>query len=124
MNLFKIILVSLALITLITGCQLPIVTKGQTINAIIGKWENKELGKSGIKTITFTKIKDASGDSLLFIEYQKNSKGIKRDTDIWHYAGVRKIEMSPEGKPYTLHFTLINYHKMELEMGDLYIKDN
>ena len=126
MKLFKIIQLNLIIlfIGLTTSCQFPIITKGQTINAIIGKWENKELGKSSIKTISFTNIKNADGDSLLFIEYQKNSKGIKGDTDIWHYAGVRKIEMSPRGKPYTLHFTLITYNRMELEMGDLFIKDN
>jgi hypothetical protein len=115
------------LVTIVlSGCKfLPVMTKDETIDAAIGKWEHKDINKSDVKAIIFTKKKDTQGDSICITQYKKkDNNGNMADTGVWRFAGVGKIEIwNVYSKDWVLPFTLTDRSTMLLNNDDLYVKD-
>jgi hypothetical protein len=134
MKTFKILFLSfgiffMALVLVIAfkfSSSLPVLTKDQTMAAIIGKWDLKDLARSGVKNIVFTNKKNTDGDYIYIMTFQKkDSNGNVSVTGAWRYASVGKIEIwDLDTTEFVLHFNFINRGKMAMEDNDIYIKDN
>jgi hypothetical protein len=96
------------------------------MTAIIGKWDLKDLTRSGVKNIVFTNKKNTDGDYIYIMTFQKkDSNGNVSVTGAWRYASIGKIEIwDLDTKEFVLHFNFINRGRMAMEDNDIYIKDN
>jgi hypothetical protein len=101
------------------------VTKDETIDTVIGKWEHKDINKSGVKAIIFTSLKNAEGDSVYTMQFKKiDDNGNGADTGSWRYAGGGKIEIwHVLGKKFAIPFNMVDRSKMLMLNDDLYVKD-
>ncbi len=124
---FGIIFITIVLIIAFKfSSSLPVLTKDQTMEAVIGKWDLEDLTRSDVKNIVFTNKKNPYGDYIYVITYQKkDSNGNVSVTGAWRYASVGKIEIwSLDTKEFVLHFNFINRGTIAMEDHDIYIKDN
>jgi hypothetical protein len=134
MKTFKILLLSfgilfIAIVLIVAfkfSSSLPVLTKDQTMEAIIGKWQHEDLKKSDVKNIVFTNKKNTNGDYIFIMTYQKkDSNGNISGTGAWRYAGVGKIEIwYIDPKEFVLHFNFINRSKIVMEDFDEYAKED
>jgi hypothetical protein len=120
----------LPVIVILSGCKfLPLMTKDETIKAVIGKWNHEDINKSDVKAIVFTSQKNARGDSVYIMQYKKiDNKGNRADTGAWRYVGVGKIEIWNDywnfnAKKLAIPFNMIDRSKMLMLNDDLYAKD-